>query len=346
MGTLRGLLAAINDPANSQGLLNFGLNTLAQSGYSATPRTFGEIVANSMLQSQQMAAKAAQEKMQQQMMQAQLEALQRKDAPKLVSVMGPNGRPIYETADKAAGMEVPQEPRGSTADPAMIAEWKASGEPDYWKFMQRRARIVNPITPPQEPLVPVQNADGSSVLVPRSQAAYRAPAAPREVALPAEGERVAANYFARMEAAERSLGDYQPSTKDYVASDKVMSGSPLMAVAANSFVSPEGQVYYQAAADWVRAKLRKESGAVIPPSEMAQEIKTYFPLPTDDKETVRKKKAARLQAMAGMKQMAGRAQVMGIPPGPRPSGVSGIAGIDFPMPQETPSENDPLGIRK
>lgn len=149
MGTLRGLLAAINDPANSQGLLNFGLNTLAQSGYSQTPRTFGEIVANSMLQSQQMAAKAAQEKMQQQMMQAQMEAMQRKDAPKLVSVLGPNGRPIYETADKAAGMEVPQEPRGSTADHAMIAEWKASGEPDYWKFLQRRAQILNPAPPPK-----------------------------------------------------------------------------------------------------------------------------------------------------------------------------------------------------
>lgn len=308
MGTLRGLLAAINDPANSQGLLNFGLNTLAQSGYSATPRTFGEIVANSMLQSQQMAAKAAQEKMQQQMMQAQLEALQRKDAPKLVSVMGPNGRPIYETADKAAGMEVPQEPRGSTADPAMIAEWKASGEPDYWKFMQRRARIVNPIIPPQEPLVPVQNSDGTSVLLPRSQAAGKSPAAPKEGALPTEGERTAANYLGRMREAEKLLGNYTPSLTDFVSASRTMSGGPLMAGIANSVTSPRGQAYYQAAADWVRAKLRKESGAVISPEEMAQEIKTYFPVPGDGPDTVRQKKQAREQAMAGMKEMAGRAQ--------------------------------------
>lgn len=94
MGTLRGLLAAINDPANSQGLLNFGLNTLAQSGYSATPRTFGEIVANSMLQSQQMAAKAAQEKMQQQMMQAQLAKLQQPEQQRIVE--GPDGNKYYE----------------------------------------------------------------------------------------------------------------------------------------------------------------------------------------------------------------------------------------------------------
>ena len=72
-------------------------------------------------------------------------------------------------------------------------------------------------------------------------------------------------------------------------------------------LSPKGQKYYQAAADWVRAKLRKESGATIPPDEMAQEIKTYFPIPGDYKETIRQKAAARKQAEAGMIGMAGRA---------------------------------------
>jgi hypothetical protein len=121
-----------------------------------------------------------------------------------------------------------------------------------------------------------------------------------------EGERTATNYADRMEAAEGKLGTYVPSTKDYAASSVVMTRGPVIASAANKALSKEGQLYYQAAADWVRAKLRKESGAVIAPQEMEQEIKTYFPLPGDNDETVAQKTQARQQASAGMRQMGGR----------------------------------------
>jgi hypothetical protein len=59
--------------------------------------------------------------------------------------------------------------------------------------------------------------------------------------------------------------------------------------------APE-QRLLQAQRDWVRAKLRKESGAVIGPEEMAAEIRTYFPQPFEDKETAAQKKKARKQA--------------------------------------------------
>jgi hypothetical protein len=123
-----------------------------------------------------------------------------------------------------------------------------------------------------------------------------------------EGERTATNYADRMEASEPKLGTYIPSTKDYAAASVVMSRGPLLASAANKALSKEGQIYYQAVNDWVRAKLRKESGAAIPPEEMAQEIKTYFPLPGDESnpEVVAQKAAARAQATAGMRQMGGR----------------------------------------
>jgi len=127
---------------------------------------------------------------------------------------------------------------------------------------------------------------------------------------PTEGERVSANYAGRMQASESLLGDYQPGFKDYVAGLQVMKGGAVTSAAANAALSPQGQKYYQAAADWVRAKLRKESGAVIAPEEMAQEIKTYFPVPGDSKDTIAQKRKARDQALLGMNEMAGRA----IPP--------------------------------
>jgi hypothetical protein len=126
-----------------------------------------------------------------------------------------------------------------------------------------------------------------------------------------EGERVSANYLGRMEAAEQKLGDYTPGLKDFVAARTVLNGNAVTSSVANKALSKEGQGYYQAAADWVRAKLRKESGAVISPQEMEQEIKTYFPIPGDDPATVEQKRVARQQAMQGMRGMGGRAVVSG-----------------------------------
>jgi hypothetical protein len=134
-----------------------------------------------------------------------------------------------------------------------------------------------------------------------------------------EGERVSANYLGRMEAAEKKLGDYTPGIKDFAAARTVMSGNAVTSSVANKVLSKEGQGYYQAAADWVRAKLRKESGAVITPQEMEQEIKTYFPIPGDDPATVEQKRVARQQAMEGMRGMGGRAVVSQPQGAPKPS---------------------------
>jgi hypothetical protein len=140
-----------------------------------------------------------------------------------------------------------------------------------------------------------------------------------------EGERTSSNYADRMNSAEALLGTYKPSARDYIAANAMMQGGATTSIAANSVLSAEGQRYYQAAADWVRAKLRKESGAVISPQEMAQEIKTYFPLPNDDDETIAQKAQARQQALQGMRGMAGRAAT----PQPQRPGQSSNKVVDF-----------------
>jgi len=57
--------------------------------------------------------------------------------------------------------------------------------------------------------------------------------------------------------------------------------------------------------DWVRAKLRKESGAVIGPKEMQDEIITYFPQPGDSAAVIKQKAESRRAAERAMSISAG-----------------------------------------
>jgi len=124
---------------------------------------------------------------------------------------------------------------------------------------------------------------------------------------PTEGNYAAANYAGRMGEAEKKLTEavYTPNAKEFILASKVMSGGATVAAVANANLSKEAKQYYYAAADWVRAKLRKESGASIPPDEMQQEIRTYFPMPNDGPDIIAQKAQARAQALAGVTQMAG-----------------------------------------
>lgn len=75
--------------------------------------------------------------------------------------------------------------------------------------------------------------------------------------------------------------------------------------AGNYMVSEDYQLAYQAAQDWVTANLRKESGAAIPPEEMANEIRKYFPIPGDSDKVIEQKRKSRATAMKGMRKSAG-----------------------------------------
>lgn len=126
---------------------------------------------------------------------------------------------------------------------------------------------------------------------------------------PTEAQAGARAYLGRMQAAEKLLGSGTPSSKDFMAASSLYGGGgALAATMANSVMSTEGRKYYQAAADWVRAKLRKESGAAIGKDEMNQELRTYFPLPGEGPEEIAQKAAARKQAEAELAQMGGLEQ--------------------------------------
>lgn len=119
-----------------------------------------------------------------------------------------------------------------------------------------------------------------------------------------EVEGKATNFANRMQAAEARLNSivsqgYQPGgLTDNLANRAGVPGNYAM--------SEQGQQYYQAQKDWVRAKLRLESGAVIGDEEEKNEIRTFFPQPGDSDAVIEQKRQARATAFEGTKVQAGK----------------------------------------
>lgn len=120
-----------------------------------------------------------------------------------------------------------------------------------------------------------------------------------------EAQLKAAGYADRMRKAGAILSTQAASGKPGLIEAGIGGKLPT---AANVTRSPERQQYFQAAEDWVRAKLRQESGAVIADEEMAREIRTYFPMIGDSPQVIAQKAAARATAENAMVTAAGKAK--------------------------------------
>ncbi|HTD89235.1 MAG TPA: hypothetical protein VK663_01115 [Burkholderiales bacterium] len=114
----------------------------------------------------------------------------------------------------------------------------------------------------------------------------------------------AAGYADRMSKASGLLDKFSADGKPGI----VESAAGRSPIAANLSRSPERQQYHQAQEDWVRAKLRQESGAVIADEEMAREIRTYFPQIGDKPGVIAQKEQARKVAENAMRTASGRAK--------------------------------------
>ena len=122
-----------------------------------------------------------------------------------------------------------------------------------------------------------------------------------------ESERSSAGYLGRMQASEATIGKIKGGEPNEATS--MLGAIPGVGQYARRQVESDPQsLYRQAADDWIRAKLRKESGAAIPDKEMAEEYRTYFPQPGDSKAVVAQKAQSRKQAEEQLKLSAGRAK--------------------------------------
>lgn len=133
-----------------------------------------------------------------------------------------------------------------------------------------------------------------------------------------EGQRSSAGYAERMVVAN-NIAQQLPASALPTVGTAIAGGVPLIGgYVQRRVMTPDQQLYKQAADDWIRAKLRKESGAVIGDEEMAREYETYFPQPGDTNQVIKQKEQARNTATQAMIKNAG--QVFQMPElMPRPS---------------------------
>ena len=147
-------------------------------------------------------------------------------------------------------------------------------------------------------------------------------------AAPTEGQSNAAGFAQRMELAQGILGKL-PAGSQPGAGTRIAEFVPFVGGAlARSGQTEETQMFDQAAQDWIRAKLRKESGAAIGADEAKKEYETYFPVVGDTQKKIEQKAEARRVVTEGMKKAAGRAYTPYVAPQPagalRPTDIQSI----------------------
>ena len=120
----------------------------------------------------------------------------------------------------------------------------------------------------------------------------------------------AASFADRMSKAEQILQPIEQSGADVVNEGaRTAAAIPSLGlgeVIGNSMLSEEQQAYKNAASEWIRSKLRKESGSAIPENEMEQEYRTYFPVAGDKPEVIKQKAMLRkVNTQSMIKQASG-----------------------------------------
>ena len=206
---------------------------------------------------------------------------------------GPDGAPVAGQFTRREGTkEVTYEIRNGA--PVKVAEGPAFNP--------------NPLVQIGEKLTTVADANSptGSVYIKEKDAVGK-PAPATSVNKPSDGEQMAKGYHDRMVAAEKLLSGI--GDKGYPTELTNSAGSlPFVGdYAKRKASSASQQKYEQAQKDWVRSKLRKESGAVISEQEMKDEVRTYFPQPGDTPEVIAQKSQARQVAIQAMRDAAGPA---------------------------------------
>lgn len=135
----------------------------------------------------------------------------------------------------------------------------------------------------------ITNPDGSTTVIPAGKANTQ--------------ELNNAGFYQRMVQADKDLSSLEKQGYDPTnIRDKLTAGGTL-----NALSSDNGQKYHQAAMNWVRANLRKESGAAIGAAEAEQEFRNYFPQIGDSDAVIAQKAQMRQVVEEAMRTASGPA---------------------------------------
>lgn len=114
-----------------------------------------------------------------------------------------------------------------------------------------------------------------------------------------DAQAKAAGFANRMVNASQNMGEVR-SDLAFDPADVIQHHLKGMGTIGNLAMDSDFQVYTTAAMDWIRAKLRRESGAVIAVEEAESEWRTYFPVPGDKPDTIKQKAASRRRVERSM----------------------------------------------
>ena len=131
--------------------------------------------------------------------------------------------------------------------------------------------------------------------------------APKPVQTPSGEESNAAGFYLRMNEATKLINQFEDKGKPTVGASAAGALPIIGDVLERNLMTPEQQQYKNAALAWIRAKLRKESGAAIGIDEAEKEYKNYFPVVGDSAEVIKQKQDLRNAAMREMKIASGKA---------------------------------------
>lgn len=148
---------------------------------------------------------------------------------------------------------------------------------------------------PSAPGVPVTKPGGAPITKPKAS---------QEPTLD-EGKN--AGFYLRMKGVDKILDAFEKTGAPTVRTSMAASLPFVGGYAQRKAMTEDQQQYYTAAMAWIRAKLRKESGAAIGEEEARSEWATYFPMPGDTKANIEQKKQLRKLAEDEMRFSAGRA---------------------------------------
>lgn len=144
----------------------------------------------------------------------------------------------------------------------------------------------------------------------KDRIAYQREVSPKTFVMPSETppkppsgqEQGALGYYQRAKQADEDLAALEDDiTKMGTVATAWNQNAP------NFLVSKEGQEINRAQRSFTEARLRKESGAAIPPQEYENDRQTYFPMPGDKPETLIQKAKARKIVLESLRIGAGRA---------------------------------------
>lgn len=117
-----------------------------------------------------------------------------------------------------------------------------------------------------------------------------------------EGERKAAAFLIRALGSNRRFEQAGVGPRSLIG----QTLKDTFPNATNYFTDGERQAAESAQDEFIAASLRQDSGAAIPEEELERQRRIYFPMPGDGPEVLEQKRQARLRAIAGLEQSAGR----------------------------------------